>query len=206
MSYAALALATTCGTTQAGYVLSPLSNGSATASIHPGDSFELDLVLSTDAGDVHDSAILRVVFSTPGLSYLGYEWSAPYDVMYDDSDPLLGDESYFDPPLVLDEQTLSGVGYPDDVVDVELSNLILIDSFGEGTLATLTLGVPQSFEPGQTIEISVEPDTFADGLRPVATTAGEPFALAVVPEPATATLLLAVLAAVACQRLRVRRY
>ncbi len=88
-----------------GLVLTPLSAGSASATVEWGDSFTLDFELTSDAGDVHDSAVLQVVFTEPGLIYEAYDWTAPYSPLYDDSDPLSADLS-----VILDGDTLSGSG------------------------------------------------------------------------------------------------
>jgi hypothetical protein len=174
---------------QADYVLNLLSGGSSSATVNWGDSLTLDAVLTSDAADVHDSAIFRMIFTMPGLTYPSYSWASPYTngPPYDDSTPILGDL-----PVTLDEDTLSGTGYPSGVVDIEMSNVLIGSTFGEGTLVSLDLTVPAGFGYQGSLYIAASPDTFADGYTEISTTAGQVFELIVVPEPSTCAALLAV--------------
>ncbi len=161
----------------ADYTLSPLSGGSASKTVQKGDSFSLDLVLTSDGSDEHNSAIFRVVFSSGGLSYESYAWTAPYatGTTDDDSKPLIADL-----PTVLTADTLSGPGYPAGTVDIELSNVLASATFGTGTLATMTITVPASYSGSNSVTISVAPDTFADGFTEINTIAGPSFKLTTV--------------------------
>jgi hypothetical protein len=151
--------------------------------------FNLNIWLSSNDSDIHDSAIFRVVFSKPGLVYNGYDWQAPY-LKYgengstdDDSDPIITDL-----PIMLDADILSGVGYPAGVVDVELSNAA-DDNFSTGLLATLSIEVPESWgNLPDSIIIDVIPDTFADGFSVIPTTSGPSFTVNI-PEPASLSLV-----------------
>ena len=170
----------------ANYVITPLCDGLSSKTVLPGESFDLDIVLTSDGSDVHDSAIFQVVFSKPSLSYNSYTWYSPYlnGTDDDDSTPIIGDL-----PLILDADTLSGAGYPAGVVDIELSNTADSD-FVIGTLATLTLEVPSGWSTiPDSVLISIVPDTFADGFATIPTTAGQEFTLNIVPEPASLGLL-----------------
>ena len=53
----------------ADYTFELLSNNMNSVDVEPGDTFDLDIILTSDGSDVHDTAIFRVVFSSPGLSY-----------------------------------------------------------------------------------------------------------------------------------------
>lgn len=178
----------------ASYILTPLSGGAGAATVNPGDAIDLDILLTTSAADEHTSAILRLVFSEPGLLYEGYTWAAPYanGTIDDDSKPLAGGL-----PLVLGADTLSGAGYPAGMVDVELSNVTDGGAgppppFGVGVLVTVTLRVPAGYQPAPgTITIGVAPDTLASGFGVIDAAAGPGFELTVTPEPATLALLLA---------------
>lgn len=177
---AAGTLAVGVGEVQASYILTPVSGGASTLEVTAGESFDLDVMLASDAGDVHNSAIFRVVFSEPGLVYESYSWSSPYDTgsIFDDSAPFIDDVA-----VVLDALTLSGIGYPDGVVDVELSNVVAGGGvFGEGLLASLTLSVPRDFATGSFF-ISLMPDTIANGFDEIETTSRSAFELIVVPGP-----------------------
>lgn len=178
------------------YIVSPMVAGQSGAIVAPGATFELDVVLASPTGAVHNSAIFALEFSTPGLEYLGYTWAAPYaaGTVFDDSLPRLDDL-----PTTLSPGTLTGPGYPDGVVDVELSNVAESGGFGVGVLATLTLRVPDAF-PAQTVLITVRPDTFAMGFDEVPAAAGPAFELVVVPSPGA--WLAAVFGAAAAVRRR----
>ena len=175
--------------TEADYIVTPLVEGMSSVTVEWGDSFTLDLDLSSDAGDTHNSAIIDVIFAEPGILYEAYEWAAPYVTAppYDDSAPILAAL-----PLLLDADTLAGPGYPDGVVDVELSNVLIGGTFGEGTLVSLDLTVPADFGYEGSVFIAASPDTIADGFDVIPSTGGQVFELVVVPEPSGGAVLLAV--------------
>lgn len=175
----------------ADYTLTPTSGGINSATVLWGGSLVLDFELASDAGDVHDSAIFRAVFTEPGLIYDSYAWTDPYTGggIYDDSEPSLADL-----PLAIEDDTLSGVGYPADVADVELSNVLIGSTFGEGALLSMGLTVPADFGFLGTLYIFAYPDTFAHGFSPpIPTTGGQVFELTVTPEPTTGVLVCLVM-------------
>jgi hypothetical protein len=182
---------------RAAYVLTPFSGGFNTITVAPGGSFSLDLVLTSEAADEHNSAIFRVVFSEPGLIYSGFTWQSPYTLAYDDSKPNTG----FD--ILLDAATLSGPAYPDGVVDIELSNVVEPGTFTTGTLVRLDLAVPADYSGAPTVYISAAPDTIANGFDIIDTAAGGDFTLNV-PEPAAWTIV-SLVGAVALLRRRAGR-
>ena len=177
----------------ADYVVSPRSSdGLSSKTVIAGESFDLDIVLESDASDVHDVPLFQVVFSKPGLTYLSYTWMSPFandgdgSVSFpdDDSRPLLKDLS-----VTLDADTLSRTQDPAGVVDVELSNSADSD-FGVGVLVTMTLEVPSDWSPiPDSVLINVVPDTFTSGFATIPTTAGQEFTLNIIPEPASLGLL-----------------
>lgn len=189
---------------RADYTVTLLSGGLGAATVQPGDLLTLDVVVSGDPADVHDAAILRLEFTDGGLAYLGYLWAAPYanGTPDDDSKPLLGAL-----PAVLDAATLSGTGYPAGVVDVELSNVTdgaggPPPAFASGTLATVTLRVPDDWSGPGLVGIGVRPDTFSRGFAVVPASAGPDFMLTIVPEPATLALMAAGALALLARRRR----
>lgn len=201
-----LALAWGVAATHGAYIVTPLHGGQSSFTVEPNQAFDLDIVLTSDAADQHNSAIFRVNFRhdtdpAPGLRYDSYIWSAPYETgtFWDDSKPIRSAL-----PAVLDANTLSGPGYTPGVVDVELSNVIPTGYglFGQGVLTTLTLTVPATFAPDQTLWINVQPDTFANGFDEIPTTAGPVFALHIVPEPGSCLLVGLALVAVGLRRTR----
>ena len=85
--------------------------------------------------------------------------------------------------------SLGGVGHPSGVVDIELSNVTLPgQTFGTGTMVSLTLKVPESYAGASEVMISAVPDTIADGFFEVASHGGQDFALTIIPEPGAITL------------------
>jgi hypothetical protein len=180
------------GSTSASYVMTPVSNGATFLEITPGESFQLDIELSSSGDVVHNSAIFRVIFSEPGISYDGYSWANPYETgsMFDDSDPFIDELS-----VQLDASTLTGLGYPDEIVDVELSNVVAGGGvFAHGLLVSMDLTVPADFALGS-VFIDLMPDTLANGFDEIPTTSVQSFELVVVPGPgALAFLALAGLA------------
>lgn len=166
----------------AAYVLTPLCEGGSTATVALGSSLTLELFLTSTAGDTHNSAIFDLVFTQPGLRYDAYAWSAPYlnALPNDDSTPL-----FTALPVLLAEDTLTGTGHPAGLVDIELSNVLIGSTFGAGQLVSLTFTVPEDYGYLGWVYIAVAPETFANGFNEIPTSAGQVFALQVVPEPMT---------------------
>ncbi|MBL8745522.1 MAG: hypothetical protein JNK58_04105 [Phycisphaerae bacterium] len=165
---------------QAGYMMGLSSGGAASASVLPGDSIELQVAITADSSETHNSAIFRVLFSSAGLRYMGYSWSSPYlnGTLDDDSKPLGGSL-----PVVLDDLTLTGVGYPAGVVDVELSNVLPVGpNFGSGIIARMTLQVPETYNGAPEVQISLAPDEIALNGSTVSTRTGGFFNL-IIPSP-----------------------
>ncbi len=190
MSLLTLAL---CASASADYILTPLVDGESSAIVDWGDSFTFDLVLTSDAGDVNDSAIFRLGFTEPGLIYESYEWGDPYlsTPPYDDSTPLLAEL-----PLAIDQDVFVDPANP-SLIDIELSNVLIGDTFSAGTLISLSVTVPIDYGYEGSIYIFAMVDTIGNGFDEIPTTAGPVFELMVVPEPATfAALVLASLVAV----------
>ncbi len=66
-------------------------------------------------------------------------------------------------------------------------------TFGEGTLVSLDLAVPDAFGFLGSISIAASPDTFAHGFEEIPTIAGQLFELVVTPEPSTGAIVLSVM-------------
>ena len=193
---ATIALLTAASAAHADYVMWLESGGSSSQQVNPGESLTLEVWLGSDAADVHDASIWRIEFSAPGLSYMGYEWAAPYEAgsIFDDSKPFIDNL-----PVILDETTLSGGGYQQGVVDVELANLTMSGTFGEGWLASLELTVPVDYDGPAEITIIAVPESFAMGFNEVPVEVTGEFTILV---PAPASLALASLAAASWIRRR----
>lgn len=169
---------------QADYILTPLSGGLDEITVSPGDSFTLDLILSSNAGDTHLSSAFSLIFSDSGLMYESYSWGAGYTNggIDDISIPGLGD---LPTPI-----TSSSYGITPDI-DIYFENLTDDgQEFGSGTIISVLLLVPSGWTPlPDTVFISVLPDLFFDGFNPITTTAGPDFTLHIIPAPPCLYLL-----------------
>jgi len=187
-----------CMHARADYIILPLWDDQDSATVSLGETFDLDIVLDSDASDEHISAIFQVVFSSPGLSYQSYEWYAPYENETDDDDstPL-----WTALTTLLTADLFSG---PLDVVDVELSNATDgggggPSPFGIGKLVTLELLVPADYTGPETVTISAVSDQFFAGVQGgslvyVDADSGPSFELTIIPEPASVAMLIVPLA------------
>lgn len=161
-----------CAVAHGAYTLTPLVGGLNKVDVMPGDSFDLDIVLTSDAADDHLSSEFRVLFSDPGIQYNSYQWGNGYTNggIDDVSVPSLGDLT----------TTIQSNSYnPTADIDVYFSNLTDDGAmFGEGVLVTLSLTVPADWVPGpDSITISLEPELFFDGFEAIPTVASSTFML-----------------------------
>jgi hypothetical protein len=143
----------------ADYVMTLLHGGDTSLVAVPGTRFSVTVDLRSDAADLHNSVLFRVVFSEPGLVLESYEWSAPYEngTLSDFSTPRLNTL-----PQVIDADSYNN---GDSVVDVYLSN-VTAGSFGAGTLLTLSFYVPPEFAGPSQVSMQVVPDTLSLGFNP----------------------------------------
>lgn len=176
-----------CGTAaHADYTVTATSSGASSAMAAPGSDVKVEIWLTSDASDVCNSAVFRVEFSAPGLQYTGYIWTSPFEPgLFDDSFP-----QALDLPAILDDTSLDGVGYPVGIVDIELSNVTTSGTFATGMLTSLEFHVPADWSGAESIQISVVPDTFANGFTTVPAAAGPTFTL-FIPAPGALPLVLA---------------
>lgn len=158
--------------------------------VAPGETISGAVFLDASLGTRCDFALFKLEFSVAGLEHAPrwFQWSSPFTT---------GGLDDFSAP----NSTSGGVINPDSYVDllepdaVDLKFENLTDEFGQyfegGIILTFGLLVPSGFEPGD-VTISFIPDSFADGVQPIAALAGMPLTLTVVPSPAaTAAGLLA---------------
>lgn len=200
------AVAITTDQVSAGYIATALVGGQSSVIVPRGRGVDIDLVLTADQGTpAHDSVILSLLFSSPGLRYLGYEWAEPFpnqtDILaiFDDSVP-----RWQDLPAMLTPDLLRGPGFPADAVDVQLSNIAADGAFGLGRLVTLHLEVPGDYAGPDLIQVSAIPDTFALGFEQVPAVAGNSLVI-IVPTPGVAfTFVFVGLSIPARRRLRRR--
>lgn len=177
-------------TARAAYLMTPLSGGLNQRSVAWGQSFTLDIVLTSDTApaDVHTSAVFQVRFTEPGLILNAAQWASPYVTGgdFDFSVPAPAEL-----PLALAPDTLAGGVYPPNLTDIELGNALIGQTFSTGTIVTLNFSVPANFGYTGAVFISLNPDGLFNGFSEVSTTAGQVFRLDVfVPQPASVIALL----------------
>jgi hypothetical protein len=198
---AAVALLSVSPLTRANYVLDLYSSsGGSDIYVQPGDSFGVNVYLTSNASDQSDVASFDILFSGSGLTYTSYSWQSPYGGTDDASVPLASDL-----PLTITASTYTKGA--SGAVDVHLDNYLDSGAFTEGLLAQLTLTVPSSWTGAGIIDITPSPDTFNNAVGPplpIPTTAGSGVDVHVTatPEPATTVLAFAALAAGAAVRKR----
>lgn len=169
---------------QADYVIAATSGGLSSVNAVPGQVVAVDVGLTSNASDAHNSAIFRVVFSEPGIEYVGYTWSLPYGATFDASTP-----SAASLPAIVSGSSLEGASYPSGVADVELSNVTDSGVFSTGTIAQLLVRVPLGWSGSGAVQVTVVPDTIANGFDVVPTTSGGALTL-VIPTPGSMALAL----------------
>lgn len=159
---------------RASYVLSIHDAGTMNSSldVEPGDTVNLDVVLTSDAGDTHQRAIFEISFSRDGLTYQDYAWSPVGDEFAtgtadDVSVPNIGDLPVpIAGSILFDNLTIELDGAP--------------QNFGEGVLVTIQLLIPAGFEQGA-VELNPTSAAFtASPFTDVATGSGGSFTLNVV--------------------------
>jgi uncharacterized protein (TIGR03382 family) len=173
----------------AAYTFTPLSGGMNQRDVIWGGSFGLDIVITSDAADSLTSAIFQVRFTRSGLVLTDYEWSAPFTTggIFDDSKP-----QHAALPVPISPTTLEGGLHPPGLNDIEMSNVLIGTTFGEGMLVHLEFSIPSNFGYTGPIFISLNPDQIASGFNEIQSAGGQVFRLDVaeIPSPATAPLLL----------------
>ena len=173
----------------AAYIMTPLSNGQNQRTVALGQTFTLDVVLTSNTApaDTHTSALFQMRFTQPGLVLNTIAWAAPYTTggAFDFSLPAPADL-----PLAITPGVLSGGLYPQGLNDIELANALIGQTYGTGTLVSLSFTIPANLGYTGPIFISLNPDEIASGFNLVPTTAGQVFRLdVVIPSPATLALL-----------------
>lgn len=177
----------------AAYVMSPVSGGQVQRTVAWGQSFNIDIALTSNAtpADTHTSALFQVRFTQPGLVMTSLTWNNPYLTggPFDFSVPSAAALQMN--PVTLGPSTLEGGLYPPGLTDIEFGNALVGQTFSTGILATMTFTIPANFGYTGPIFISLNPDEMASGFNVVPTTAPQLFRLdVIVPTPATAMLLL----------------
>jgi hypothetical protein len=189
----------------ADYQATLASDGASRIERRPGETFPLSVSLQPTVGSEarHDAIVIRLLFSEPGLLFQFYEWSPPYENNSSDED---SHPSVPQLPVTVTETTLSGLGFPDGRIDIQLGNLVAEEgvTFGVGEVVRLGFRVPDS-QPLGDFQISFDSVHAARGFDPVPVDYGLPFTVAIVPEPQVWMLALPGLALIVAQRRRGRR-
>lgn len=168
-----------------------ITDGDATpqmATVLPGESITLLVLLTGPSGSRIDSFVYDVEFSAPGLFYQSYE--------FDETAFLAGNRDDFSMPAMADlpqppasPHIITAASYsnlpssPGDV-DIHFEAASAVDAqgvvltFGNGVLARIHLSVPRNFITGEVL-ITPRPDTFALGSDIVDTIPGAAFRLSV---------------------------
>lgn len=174
---------------RAGNVLD-VSDGDATpqtATVSPGDSITLLVLLTGVSESTFDSFLCDVGFSVPGLLYQSYAFD---ETAFHAGNP---NEDFSIPrianlpqppasPHVITAASFSSNPLLIEVVDIHFEGLSAIDAaglplvFGTGVLVRIRLSVPSNFET-QEVLIEAVPDTFALGSEIFDTLPGAEFHL-----------------------------
>ena len=152
----------------ADYVVEPMVGGGKEATVNPGETVDVIIILTSDAGDISDAVDLDLSLSSD-LDYVGYEWQGVYN------------GSPFD---ASDSPTGGPHGRP-----IHFENFSMTGSFGEGHLLTVTLGVPLDYMPvPDTVTVGVVLDGIVYQGSTVPAATGDPATLLIL-EPGTMMLL-----------------
>jgi hypothetical protein len=157
--------------------------------VSPGDSVTVNVSLLAFSGTpAHNAAIFRAAFSQPGFTLTSYAWSPPYITgnAFDDSRP-----SQAALPALITPELVSDFGEPDEVADIEFSNVVPSGFFTSGQILSFQFLVPDNAPAGQFL-VSLVPDTVSFGFDDVTTHEGPRLLFIVIPAPAAFSLLAAI--------------
>ena len=153
---------------QTAYLDVKLTNGATTAVVAPGQGFQILLsVRSTHPVDFN-AAQLRLISTEEGMQLDNYEWSPPF-VTRSKFDYSLNGAAL---PLVVNDSTLQGPGYPIETADIEFATFDFFQYAEEGQLLRLWVRAPQGLAAGSHHFIAAVPDAFTNGFLPVPMTTG----------------------------------
>lgn len=182
-------------------VLTPTIIGGGSSLVLPGEVVEVGFDL-TGPTAAHNSAIFRVIWSESVVELLSVAWQPPYATggVFDDSVP-----SATALPMVVTPGLLTGFGYPANVADIELSNVVPPGpgggEAGAGRLVTLRFRVLADVTVDRFL-LSAVPDTFARGATAVAVEPGPSTLFIVVPGPGAGVGVFMVMGAMVARRRR----
>jgi hypothetical protein len=126
----------------------------------PGGTFEVLVSVFSPVPVEFNAALWRLVLTEEGATLEDYGWTPPF-ITGGANDFSLGGAEL---PLVLNDETLEGKGYPIDTADVEFGNFDFVQSATDGTLMRLKLRASKSALPGDHFLVVAVPDLFTDGF------------------------------------------
>ncbi len=209
-----------------GYIVSIEGNGSLYPDgngalpqwgVAPGATFQVDVVLTGDALGltIHDAAIFNVGFTGPrNLTYNSYLWDpiayatgGADDFSIPEVDPGTGLFPAGVKPIIDNDLYIPDGPNPPVRADVHFEAITRPgQTFGAGTIVTLTLKMPGDAQIGEKYVIAPFPDAFTLNFNTIPTEMGSSLGVIVVPEPTTLILLgLGGLAAIRRRPGRVQR-
>lgn len=190
-AFGALAFVLMAASAYGSYTFTPVTGPTQDTSVtvKQGDSFNLDLLLTSNASDTNFASVFTVQFSKQGLQYNSHTWGAPYTT--DGTDDHSKPANNLLPLLITPSSYVAGSG-DTGATDLYFENFLpdpLV--FGTGTVLSLNLTVPSNFPTGlmtiTTVPDSV--DSFDNGTAIPTTGASFTLNVTAVPEPASMTLL-----------------
>lgn len=145
-----------------------LPGGSTVGVATPGGAFEVMVRVESTGAVSFNAALWRLVVTEEGATLEDYLWSPPF-VTGGPNDFSLGGAEL---PLLIEDATLEGKGYPIDTADVEFGNFDFTQDAGDGVLMRLWMRAPATLSPGDDFFVVAMPDLITDGFVELPTDEG----------------------------------
>jgi len=152
------------------FIDTTLTTGGTTAVVAPGQGFPITVSIRSATPIAFNAAQFLVYCTEEGLRLDDYAWSAPF-VAGGRSDFSLGGALL---PLIVNNDTLQGPGYPLHTPDIEFAVFDFAQSASEGQLLRLWVRAPKQLAAGSTCFIAAIPDLFTSGFTVVPVANGVP--------------------------------
>jgi len=161
---------------RADFTFSATSGSLSTISVLPGDTFPVEIAITSDASQQFDSFVLDAIFSSSGLELTGLAWGGVFSGS----------------PFNVATPTPSAA----NLSNLNLQGFSTSPSSG-GVVAALSVKVPAAYPYPTSLTITPQIDTLSLGITdyivgglPTAIYSTEPLSVNIVPEPATWVLAL----------------
>ncbi len=161
---------------RADFTFSATSGSLSTISVLPGDTFPVEIAITSDASQQFDSFVLDAILSSSGLELTGVAWGGVFGSS----------------PFNVATPTPSAT----NLSNLNLQGFAISPSAG-GVVATLSVKVPAAHPYPTSLTITPQIDTLTLGITdyisgglPASIYATEPLSVNIVPEPATWILVL----------------